>query len=79
MKKQRIDYIRLNRQLRDDTDEVDPYFKTGLWGQTGEEKREGWKPLVDQLETDDEWEDPFSVAAEMDDTPYEGYDREDEE
>tara|TARA_B100001250_G_scaffold200338_1_gene171772 strand:- start:223 stop:462 length:240 start_codon:yes stop_codon:yes gene_type:complete len=58
-------YARANRALSNDTDEHDPLYKTALWNHVGEEKRDQWVPLMDMTEQDDDYQDPFQIAADM--------------
>ena len=58
-------YARANRAVANDKDEDEPLYKTVLWSQVGEEKRDQWVPLMDMTEQDDEFQDPFQIAADM--------------
>ena len=58
-------YARAARSIQNDTDEDDPIYKTGLWSNVGEEKRDQWVPLMDMTEEDEEVQDPFQIAADM--------------
>ena len=59
-------YAKANRTVRDSGDD-DPLHKTGMWNDVGEEKRDKWVPLMDMTEEDDEFQDPFQIAADMED------------